>query len=110
MRVPAFYIVGDSEPLLVHVRVHTKFDALGDMKGTNFNYAEREDILPQILFMRDEVPSPVRGAYVSIEQGEAYSINHTEPADTISVTAFVAPILPSELAELNLPYPGATDG
>lgn len=110
MLVPALYIVGDSAPVLVHVRVHTKFDALGDMKGTNFNYAERQDVLPRLLFMRDEVAMPARGAYVSISATEAYTIDHTDPADDISITAFVTPVLASEFAALDLPYPEESDG
>ena len=110
MLVPALYIVEGEEPLLVHVRVHTKFDALGDMKGTNFNYAEREDVLPRLLFMRDEVAMPVRGAIVSIEADEAYTVDHTDPADDISITAQVTPLLPKELKRLNLPVPEASDG
>lgn len=110
MKVPALYIVDMDAPQLVHVRVHTKFAALGDMKGTNFNYAERQDELPRILFMRDEVPFPVRGAYISIEAGEAYAVDHTEPFDNISVTAFVTPLLKDELESLNLPVPEDFNG
>lgn len=110
MLVPAFYIVEGEEPLLVHVRVHTKFDALGDMKGTNFNYAEREDVLPRLLFMRDEVAMPVRGAIVSIEPHEAYTIDHTDPPDDISITAYVTPLLRQELEQADLPVPEASDG
>lgn len=111
MRVPALYIVEGLEPVLVHVRVHTKFVALGDMKGTNFNYAERQDETPRILFMRDEVDMPVRGAYISVEPGEAYLVDHTDPIDDISITAFVTPLTQKEVGRLNLPVPmEETDG
>ena len=103
--VPALYIIDGEAPIPVNVRLHTKFDALGDMKGTNFNYAERVDTLPRILFMRDEVVMPARGAYVSVEADEAYSIDYADPADDISITAFVTPLLPAELEALNLPVP-----
>lgn len=110
MSVPALYLVGDSEPVLVHVRLHTKFAALGDMKGTNFNFAERQDVLPRILFMLDEVPAPARGAIVSVEAGEAYYVDHTDPLDNISVTAYVTPLLRDDDRLASLPVPEVTDG
>lgn len=110
MLVPALYIVGLSPPLLVHIRVHTKFAALGDMKGTNFNYAERQDELPRLIFMRDEVMMPERGAVVSVELGEAYTVDHTDPPDGISITAFVTPFEKNDPELLTLPLPEVSGG
>lgn len=110
MRLPALYVAGNgASPLPVHVRLHTKFDALGDQTGTNLASAEREEIIPRILFMRSELPFPARGAIISVEPGEAYRIDHVEPADDITITANVIRLSKRE-AE-GLPTPGVpTDG
>lgn len=90
MRVPALYLASfDAVPVPCFVRVHTKFQALGDMKGTNFNYAERGDITPRIILWREEIPQPVRNAIVSVEAGEAYYLDNIEPADDLTITAMV---------------------
>lgn len=103
MEVPAFYIVPVTlaqVPCLV--RVHTKFAALGDLKGTSFSYAEREDVSPKIVFMRDQV-EPIRGGVVSVEPGEAYRIDHAEEPDDITTTAAVARMPLAETVGLPVP-------
>ena len=105
MRVPAFYLSApDAEPVRVNVRVHTKFEALGDQKGTNFNSAEMIERQPMILFMRDEIAQPKRGAIVSVEPGEAYRLGVSSPPDDISVSVAVTALTPSEAQ--GLPVPG----
>ncbi len=90
LRVPALYLSSiDAEPVPCFVRVHTKFQALGDMKGTNFNYAEREDITPRIIIWREEIPQPVRNAIISVEAGEAYYLDNIQPPDDLTITAMV---------------------
>lgn len=109
LQVPALYIADIGGPaVLVHVRPHTKFNALGDLQGTNFNYAEREEPQPRIIFMRDEVMAPKRGAIISVEPGEAYRVDHTQPADDISITAYVIQL--TEKEAVGLPVPGGSDG
>ncbi len=90
LRVRALYLATiDAVPVPCFVRVHTKFQALGDMKGTNFNYAEYEDITPRIILWREEIPQPVRNAIVSVEAGEAYYLDNIEPPDDLTITAMV---------------------
>ena len=106
LRVPAYYLVsGEAEPVACFVRLHTKFGALGDMAGTNLGYAEREEILPRIILWREEIPQPVRNAIISVEEGEAYLIDHVQPADDLTITATVVVMPASEAA--GLPYPGS---
>jgi len=107
MQVPAIYILPDNSgtvPCLV--RVHTKFDALGDVKGTSFAYAERHEDIPQIIFMRDQV-LPDRGGIVSVEPGEAYCIDNTLPPDDITQTGQVTRLPDAEA--LGLPVPDCYD-
>ncbi len=104
MRVAALYIESpDAEPRPVTVRIHTKFDTLGDQKGTNFNSAEREDVIPRILFWREEVPSPKRLAIVSVASGEAYSVDAVLPPDDLTISAHVVQLHASEMVGLPLP-------
>ena len=61
MRVPAsYYATPATAPVLVNVRVHSKMVQQGDLKGTNLNYAEREEIAPKLVF--DTRKSPIRRA------------------------------------------------
>lgn len=101
MRVPAFYYPGGdegAEPVLCHVRVHTKFDAqLGDLKGTNFSYAETEAQIQKLLFWIDELDPDNQGVVV-ISAIEGYRINHTHPRDGVTRTVEVAELDEADLA------------
>ena len=90
-------------PVPVTVRIHSQFVDLGDMKGTNFHYAERHETAPKIIFMRDQVDRPQRYAIVSVEAGEAYEIDNIMPPDDITVTAEVLRLKPPKTDGLPLP-------
>lgn len=101
MQVPALYLVENPAyvtPVVdpdipqyletpVNVRVHSGKIALGDMKGTNFHFAERTEDNPSIIFLYSEMPEPERNAIVSVAEGEAYRIDHVEPRDNLTLTA-----------------------
>lgn len=109
MQVEALYLAsgsaesGDASPVEIQVRVHYSDKALGDQAGTNFHFAEREEIVPRLIFMRAQI-TPVRGAIVSVENGEAYRIDHLLPPDDITVTAEVIRLPPEDT--FGLPIPG----
>lgn len=90
-------------PLPVSVRIQLESQPLGDLKGTNFHYAERDEPDPQIVFMVDEVPMPKRGAIVSVAAGEAYRIDSTLTPHDITVAARVLPLTAAETVGLPLP-------
>lgn len=109
MRLPALYIAAPGGPgVLIHIRVHTKFDALG-LKGAEAGLAERRELIPKIIFMRDELDAagvvPKRNAVVSVEPGEAYRLDNADAPDDISLTFFVTALKPSDTVAL--PTPGA---
>ncbi len=90
-KVAALYIESESaEPVPVTVRVFSRFQALGDLPGTAQHFAEREDILPRVIFMRADLPSPRRNGIISIEAGEAYRLDSAMAADDLTVTWHVA--------------------
>lgn len=97
------YVAGETPVLPITVRVHDTPVVLGDLKGTNFNYAEMEDNAPRIVFMRDEI-EPVRGMVVSVEPGVAYRIDTVRAPNDITVTARVARLRVAETT--SLPVPG----
>lgn len=107
---PALYLpswpyagAGELPALPITVRVHENGIRLGDLKGTNFNYAEIEDDSPRIIFMLDEI-DPARGAIISVEPGRAYRLDAREAPNDISV-AFSAHRL-NEREREGLPVPG----
>lgn len=103
MQIPVLYLVDGEDPLPLTVRLHYTMDQVGDLKGTNFHYAERQNVDPQILFMRDQLDKPARGAVVSFQAGEAYRIDNVEPFDDISVKAAVVRLSSTEAAGLPVP-------
>jgi hypothetical protein len=104
MQVPAsFYETPAATPRLIHVRVHSKWIEQGDLKGTNLNYAETEDLAPRIVFDRAEVANPPRNSLVVISAEEGYRIGQTEPVDGITITAEAARMTAAELSGKTLP-------
>jgi hypothetical protein len=107
MSEPALYFKppyeeGVTEVLEITVRIHDKWRALGDLKGTNFNYAEIEAIVPQIIFWRSEV-TPARGYVVSVESGLAYRIDNVIPHDDLTQTANVVRLQANETTAFPVP-------
>jgi hypothetical protein len=108
MAQDALYVLpvagGDPDVTPCTVRVHESFNALGDQKGTSFQYAERVDVVPQIVFLRYEIENPLRGAIVSLERGIAYRIDSTPPPDGLTVTVTATRITrAADLADLPIP-------
>lgn len=108
MSVPAVYFEAPYDPLTsvvkpITVRVHDKFLALGDLKGTNFNYAEIQSISPKIVFWLSEV-DPERDYIVSVEPGLAYRVDNPHEHDDLTVTADVVR-LPKDKT-IGFPLPG----
>lgn len=108
MLVPALYLLGDGpwpNPQLIHVRLHVKFDSVGDLQGTNFHYATRQEVTPKIVFDLDEI-DPLGGAIISIETGEAYRVDNVQPPDDRFAVAEVIRL--SARQAQGLPVPEAT--
>lgn len=98
MQVAGLYLFDDDDPKPVSVRVHYDFRALGDLAGTSYNFADRQETMPKIVFLAAEV-APVRGAIVSVEAGEAYRVDNVLPKDDLTITAEVLRMTASEIAK-----------
>jgi len=81
-----YYPTQGAEPETVHVRLHTKFDAIGDERS--MGWAEIQSMKPRLIFLREE-KEPENGAIVWLQAGEAYRIDNTLPPDDITRTAEV---------------------
>ena len=102
----AFYIVDESAPgnppPTVYVRVHYKFDPNGDT-SVGQHYADVREQIPKLIFLREEVAAPARGAVVTLSDVEAYRIDLIDPPDDITVKATVTPMDVTEIVGLPVP-------
>ena len=109
MQIAALYLAyvpldgASPDPLPVDVRLHTEFKALGDQAGTSFQFAERHETVPKIIFLRSQI-TPVRGAVVSVALGEAYEIDNVMPPSEEYITVEVTRLAVGKT--IGLPYPG----
>ena len=104
MQVPAIVISGANE-YPVSVRVHRKLAQPGDLSGTNLSYAETSEDSFEIIFWRYQMV-PVRGMKVSVELGEAYYVEYTQPPDDIIIKAICSRASAAESLGLALPDAG----
>lgn len=111
MRVAAMYVPSTgAAPKLLHVRLHTKWGATTIDSPTNSGtMVDRQSIFPKILFMLDEVEAQGvrlrKKGIISVETGEAYELDHSEPADDISQSWIVVQLDADDTT--GLPVPGA---
>lgn len=98
----SYYATPLAEPILVKVRPHTKRGVIGDLPGTNLNYAETFDRQERVVFMHDEI-IPAAGSLVVLSATEGYWIGTLEPRDGLTITANVTSADPNELVGLTLP-------
>lgn len=91
------------------VRIHEKWTQHGDLKGTNFHYAETEEVTPKLILWASEWAQfvadgmPFRNLIFSIEPGLAYQVDSDLPADDQTITLNVFRLDPRKAA--SLPYP-----
>ncbi len=97
-QVEAFYYAPKSVlPRTVHVRVHNKWDAKGDVQGTAFNFAEIREETPKLVFWFEEC-DPAQKAVVVISDHEAYRVINPDPRYLQTVTAACTALSPREIA------------
>lgn len=97
MEVAALYLVTPTAtPVPCTVRVWTKWGQMGKLAGAG--WAELQETAPKIIFVEPSF-RPRAQALVSIEPGEAYRIDTTQPADDISITAEVTRLNPKNAAD-----------
>lgn len=108
---------GTSEPVAITARPHSKRGQIGDLAGTNLNYAEDFDRKERVIFWRDQlapIPGvidtvPPRGALVIFATDEGYFVDSVEPPDGQTITAEVTRAMPEDLAGHGLVAPDGTE-
>ena len=110
MRVPAVYVAPNGTATPLHVRDHTKFGTVapeGAVRSGNGQMVERNEMIPSMIVMLDEVPEGlklIRNGVIVFSASEAYTLNNAEAPDDITVKWFVTAI--TNKAELDaLPVP-----
>lgn len=103
LAVSALYILGSDAPLPVTVRLQIQSQPLGDLKGTSFHYAERDESSPTAIFMRSELADPKRGAIISVAVGEAYRIDTVLQPYDITIAAHIVPLSPAQASAYPVP-------
>lgn len=106
MQVPALYLtdIDDYVGTEVTVRLHTKYMALGDQKGTSFNSAELEAVSPKIIVWPEQLNCKiVKNNVISVSKGEAYNVEYVEEPDGPTVTVHVTMLSAEESKGLPVP-------
>lgn len=109
MARPALYIPDSADAPddyeRITARAHSKRGQIGDLPGTNLNYAEVVDRAEKLVFLFSELPAPKRGALIVFTATEGYWIDVVDPPDGITVSATVNRASVQEM--LGIPTPCA---
>lgn len=103
---PANYIPDAAVPtdfVATKARAHGKRGQIGDLAGTNLNYAEMIDRKEAVILWREDIPNPVRLAVIVFSATEAYWVDSIDPPDGQTVKVNVTRADPAEIAGLPLP-------
>lgn len=105
LQISALYIEvpGVSAPLPVNIRLHRPDSHHGGLQGTNFHYGERMEVDPKIIFEVAVVAKPKRGAFISIAEGEAYEVDHSDQPDGDFIKAHCTQLSTDQTVGLPLP-------
>lgn len=108
MKVPAYYYAhADALPASVFVRVHSKMDALGEVQGTSFGYAERRDVVPKILYWVADYPARFQQkGVIMISADEGYRLGPDDPLDVHTITHAATPLSRTDRLKFDAPEDG----
>lgn len=107
---PALYFVDpDGAPVSITVRLHLRFDTLGELLTVSAGFADRQELTPRIVFMNAQI-TPSRNCIVVTKDLGAYNIETDIAPDDITTTAQVTKFSNSAVTKLgwdpNAPYCG----
>lgn len=88
---------GDYQIWNGRVRIYNKNAYAGDLKGTNYHYAELIDDAPRIIFMVDEGANIQKNTFVGVDRNEIYQLSTADPTDVITKTYRAARLDGSDL-------------
>ena len=104
MRVPAYYYPPKrlTGGIPCEIRVHSKQAEHGDLKGTNFSYAETAEVVPRIIWWWTEL-TPHQNGHFQVGTEEVYRIGIIEPVDGPTQSAQVAQLEPAQARAYVMP-------
>lgn len=85
-------------PVVVTVRLHVKFEQLGDLANVRAGFGDRQEVTPRIIFLNDQV-KPGNEGYVITEDMGAYKLDSDVPPDDITTAVAVSPVSPANAAK-----------
>lgn len=95
---PALYFADETAaPVAITVRLHLKFDALGELLTVSAGFADRQELTPRIVFWNRQV-EPVRNAVVVTRDLGAFNIENPAQPDDVTTTAEVSKLTKSQVA------------
>lgn len=105
MGQPALYYANpvSGEYVVTKARPHSKRGQIGDLPGTNLNYAEVIDRKEKVVLWREDVPKPTRLALIVFSATEGYWVDSVDPPDGLTISVNVVMAKESELQGLTLP-------
>lgn len=98
-----YYETPASPPVATKARPHSRRGQIGDLPGTNLNYAETFDRKETVVLWREDIPAPARGGLIHMATGEGFWIDSVEPPDGQTITVNVNKATEAELAGLTPP-------
>lgn len=104
MADPALYrATPESAWVPVSVRIHEKWSRFGDIPG--LDAAQIVDIAPRAVFLVEDIPGgkPLRGAHLSVVEGEGYVLGEADQPDDITVTVAVSRLTAVQSAGFPVP-------
>lgn len=84
-------------------RAHSKRGQIGDLPGTNLNYAEVIDRVERVVLWRADIPAPMRGGLIVFSATEGYWIESVDPPDGQTVKVNVISATEAELVGIPAP-------
>ena len=98
---PVLYFAdANAAPVAITVRLHLKFDALGQLLTMSAGFADRQELSPRIIFMNSQGVDPVRNAIVVTKDMGAFNVEVDVAPDDITTAAEVTQMSKSEVIAL----------
>lgn len=89
---PVLYLTDpDATPVEITVRLHLRFDALGELLTVSAGFADRQELTPRIIFMNDQI-NPKRNAIVVTKDMGAFNVQTDIAPDDITTAAEVSQV------------------
>lgn len=108
---PALYLSApDAVPVPVTVRLHLRFDTLGELLTVSAGFADRQELTPRIIFWNDQGVAPRNNGIVITRDLGAFRIGSDCAPDDVTTAAQVAQVSDTQLSrygwDKSLPYLG----